>query len=70
MDVRTEDGVLIRAGLKIVLGCNIGGRVTDDRFPPGVFQAYDMTNRGIDATLDDFGTRVLLYYIPVAEVIA
>lgn len=60
-------GVVIRAGIKIVLGVLLGWRVTDLRWPPGVFMAVDLSNRGIDARLDDLGTRVVVWYSPIED---
>jgi hypothetical protein len=53
----------IRANMRVVLGSILRGSV-DARFPPGVFFAYDTSRTGVDAGLDDLGTRVEVLYIP------
>lgn len=71
MDLLDADGSRIFSGIKIVLGIALGRRCTDPRMPPGVFWAVDLaaaqagTKR--DATLDDLGTRVVVYYYPFDE---
>jgi len=69
MDVLTADGDMIRAGLKLVLGASIGGRVTDPRFPPGLLRVFDQSHTGVDATLEDMGTRVVVYYFSAQEML-
>ena len=64
LDVRTEDDVAVRTSIKVVLGM-LGWRTTSTEFPPGVLRAYDTTDDGREATLDDLGTRVVVaYYTP------
>ncbi len=67
MDVLTEDETPIRHGIKIVMGGVLGGRVTDPRRPAGLLLAVDPTGSLVDATLDDLGTRVGVYFVPSAE---
>ena len=61
----TEDP--IRCGIKIVLGIPLGFRSTDPRFPPGALYAEDLSGQGTDATIDDLGSRVVVYYYTIAE---
>ena len=69
-DVREVDETLIIAGVKIVLGAYLG-RVSSHRlFKEGVFVAVDLSGQRRDATYDDLGTRVVVEYIPVLELIA
>lgn len=67
MDLLASDETPIRHGLKIVLGALIGGRCVDERFPAGCFMAVDLSGEGREATLDDIGTRVVLYFYTAAE---
>lgn len=67
MDMSTEDEVMIRAGMKIVLGAMLGGRVTSALFPPGQLLAVDLTGSGTEATLDDLGVRVQVLFFTYAE---
>ncbi len=61
-DLRTEDATMIRAGIKIVLGALLGDRSASANFPPGVFLASDLAGTGVDAGIDDLGSRVCVYY--------
>lgn len=62
LDILDEDQEPIALGLAIVLGAYIGRRVKDERMPPGLIAASDLSGQGIDATLDDITTRVAVYY--------
>lgn len=67
-DVSTEEGVVLRQGVKIVLGAYLG-RVSDsDLFTQGVFVARDTSGQGLDATFDDLGTRVEVLYLTALEI--
>jgi len=68
MDLLQEDTTPIALGIKIVLGRFIGIRVTDPAFPPGIIMASDLSGAGIDATLDDIGTRVAVYFYTLEEI--
>ena len=67
LDISTEDGEPIRSGMKIVLGALLGLRSTDPRMPDGVLVASDMSGEGRDATLDDLGSRVVVFFYPSSE---
>jgi hypothetical protein len=67
MDFYTADETPIRMGIKIVLGVLLGGRVPDPAFPHGAMFAIDMTGSGTDAGIDDLGTRVIVVYVPAAD---
>ena len=54
------DGAPIFDGQKIVLGAYIGRTFRHRLVSAGALVAVDMSSAGIDATFDDFGTRVLL----------
>jgi hypothetical protein len=66
-DMLDIDDDPIRMGIKIVLGTALGWRSTDPRFPNGGIFAEDLSGEGRDATIDDLGTRVMVYYYTVAE---
>jgi hypothetical protein len=72
-NLRDEQLKLIAGSLKIALGAYIGRRVNHPLFRQGVLVAQDTTNSkvnaGKEAGYDDLGTRVLVKYIPVAELI-
>ncbi len=67
LDIRDDDETIIRSSLKIVLGTFLGGRVRAPAFPKGVLQAVDLTGAGEEATLDDLGTRVVVYFTPFTD---
>jgi len=55
----------LASGVKIVLGAYLGRRfVNVPLFADGVFTAYDTSGEGVDAGINDLGSRVLLLYIP------
>lgn len=70
IDLLDVNGGEIFIGAKIVIGNAIGRRVTDPRLP-GLFLADDLgagqNNPRRDATFDDIGTRVRLYFYPFSE---
>jgi hypothetical protein len=73
LDILDEDEDPIAHGIKIVLGSVLGKRCVDPRMPAGALIAADLSGAGLDATLDDLGTRVVVYYYSadeVAEVLA
>lgn len=69
MDVREISLTPIVLGMKIVLGTYLGRRSNHKLFREGVLVAVDLDRSGLDATYDDFGTRIILQYIPVLELI-
>lgn len=68
MDVLRDDGSVVRAGIRLVLGPALGGRVADADFPPGAFFAVDLTNSAVEATYDDIGKRVAIVYLSAADI--
>lgn len=62
------NGDVIKWNIKIVLGVQLGMRVTNANFPPGALYAIDLTNRGLEAKFDDIGERVVVIYLSSAEV--
>lgn len=67
MDVLTEEGTPIRRGIKLVLGALLGGRCIDPGFPDGVLIAADLARLGRDATVEDLGERVAVYFVPYED---
>lgn len=66
-DLIDQDGAMIIAGSKIMLGTFPGRRSNDPRFPPGVFIVYDNAKSGEDAAFDDLGVRVIVAYYTAEE---
>ncbi len=64
MDISEEDGTPIIKGGIIALGACIGRASTHPLLMGGVFVARDTSRTNVEATLDDLGTRVQVYYIP------
>lgn len=60
-----EDNPIV-SGVPIVLGALLGRRCTDPRFPNGAFFASDLSGLGVEATINDLGTRVKLYFRPAS----
>ena len=69
VDFFEADETAIILGVKIVLGAYLGRRSNHALFTNGVFVAMDMSNQGQEAGFDDLGSRVLVQYIPVVELI-
>ena len=67
MDVLREDESPIRSSIKMMLGAVQGSEEQGEDFPPGDFVLEDASGAEIDATLDDFGVRVFLYYFSEDE---
>lgn len=66
-DLLDQNESPIVSGIKIVLGVELGRRTTDQRMPKGVFWAADLSGQGVDATFDDLGERVVVYFYPFQE---
>jgi hypothetical protein len=62
LDIADQDGVMIVAGIVLVVGFPLLSLVTDARRPPGELAIWDTQQRGEDPTLDSFGARHLLIY--------
>lgn len=69
MDVLEASGDSIVYGIKLVLGAYLGRRTNHDLFKQGVFVLVDTSRQGKDPTYDDLGTRVILTYLPINELI-
>lgn len=68
MDVLTDEAQPIRTGLHLVLGAMYVS--SDPRWPAGLFVAADLSGEGREATLDDMGTRVVVFFYTAAEIAA
>lgn len=62
MDILSEDEDRIASGLKLVLGGPIGDLSPSNDFPAGHFYLFDASRTGTEATFEDLGVRVNLYF--------
>jgi hypothetical protein len=62
-----KDKVLAR-GIKIVLGAYLGSANTDSFFSKGAFVALDTSNEGRNATVEDLGSRVQLWWLDALSI--
>lgn len=67
INVFDGDGVLLRAGIKVVLGLPLMARAVSPDFPSGELLAVDTTDSGVEAGLSDLGARVQLLYVEAAD---
>lgn len=65
MHILEEDETPIRQGIKLVLGALLGVRERSERMPDGTFSLVDLSGSNLDATFDDMGIRVVLWYDPL-----
>jgi hypothetical protein len=70
LDLLAEDETPIRHGVKILLGSPLGRRSASPLFPAGVLLASDLSGENLDATFDDLGTRVVVYFFTADELAA
>ena len=68
-DMYEDDGTPIVHGVRVVLGMYLGRRAQHPFFRKGVLVAIDLSGQGREATLDDFGTRVILRHYTVYDVL-
>lgn len=66
LDENGDEENPIISGVPIVLGALLGRRCTDPRFPDGAIFASDLSGRNQEATINDLGTRVKLYFRPAS----
>jgi hypothetical protein len=69
LDFLEADLTPIIFGIKLVLGAYLGRTSNHHLFRDGVLVAVDSSGQRKDAGFDDMGTRVLLEYIPVLELL-
>lgn len=62
-----QAGSPIVGATRIVADWPLWLNVNDDRKFTGALLARDVTGEGVDPTLEDFGVRVLLCYVPPEE---
>lgn len=70
IDVLEVDETPIVQGEKVALGALIGRISTHKLFRRGVLVAVDLSSAGREATYDDLGTRVVVMWMPLSEVLA
>ena len=66
-NIRSEAGDAIVLGIPIRLGVLLTNKYKDTRLPLGEFFAIDISGGWNEACVDDFGSRVLLFYRSGAE---
>lgn len=69
MDWFTVDEEVVALNLKVLLGVYIGRRYPLPPFSQGVLVAVDTSGDQVEAKFDDMGTRVVLRYIPIIDLI-
>lgn len=67
MDISDSEETLVLAGMACLLGCKIGLNSANTSFPAGMFLMVDTSGTGIDATLDDMGTRIQIWHYSADE---
>jgi hypothetical protein len=66
-DMYDPDGILMVAGVKIVLNSYLGRRSTHPFFNGNVLAAVDTSIYGIDPGFDDLGTRVQVWHYTASD---
>lgn len=69
LDLFTVDGVLIVAGIKLVVGAPLLRLLRSTDAPPGELFIMDRSQTGEDPGLNDLGMRCLLVYYPAADLV-
>lgn len=69
-DVLDASNNPIALGIKVVLRFYLGRTTQAGPFATGVIMAMDTSGTDVEAGFDDFGARVQLVYIPVADLLA
>jgi len=59
----------IRTGMKCVVGTFLGRSSQEAPFADGALIVYDTSGKGLDAGLDDFGSRVQMVYLSSLELL-
>lgn len=67
LTVLNADGAVVLSSMKLVINWPMGRKIPDVGMPPGALIAVDSSNKDLDATRDDLGSRVLLYYYTAAD---
>jgi len=69
LDVYDVNEKAIRCGMKCVIGTFLGRNSQDAPFTDGALIVFDTTGKGLDAKLDDFGSRVQIAYLSSVELL-
>lgn len=69
-DLWDENSNPIVSGIKLVLGVILARRCVDPRKPTGALFLSDLSGDDLDAGRFDLGTRVKLYYRPLADLVS
>lgn len=67
MDVRTLDDEPVLLSARLVTGFPLLRRVRNTTRPPGELIVVDMSSRGEEPTLEEFGSRFVLFYIDAED---
>jgi hypothetical protein len=67
LDILDVDETPIEQGIKLVLGAALGSRTLNPARLRGLLRVSDLTGAGREATFDDMGERVIVYYYTPAE---
>ncbi len=63
LNVRTSDGTPVAMGLKVCLGVLLGRSCLHPFFRDRALFAIDRSNQGLEAGLNDLGSRVMVIYL-------
>ncbi len=69
-DLDDPNGDPVVYGLRVTTGRNLLAQSVSSTQPPGVFYVFDTSGSDTDPGQNDLGTRVLLVYVPAADVAA
>src|SRR5688572_16593107 len=69
-DMYDPDGILMVAGVKVVLNTPLGRRSTHPFFNGNALIAIDTSLTNLDAGFDDLGTRVQIWHFTIEELAA
>jgi hypothetical protein len=70
VDVADAAGDPIATGIKVTLGTVLGRQFNLPLFRTGALVAADLSGEGRNPTLDDLGTRVVVMWLSVAEILS
>jgi hypothetical protein len=62
LSLYAEDGTLLLANRRLVLGAFLTRRFKNPALPPGDFHLVDTSGQDVEAGLNELGARVLLLY--------
>ena len=69
-DISTVEGEVLRAGNKFLIGSLSTLRSANADMPQGVFLVQDTSGENTDATFEDLGVRVIVYFYTFEEWVA